>query len=120
MNPVAYCYLRENIRINHVEGRVVPVLGDNHDLAGEGFADRVIMGYVGTTDKFLVKAISLGRPGCIVYYHETCPIDLLPNRPLSRVSEATAGRRHEILGIREVKSYAPSTSHIVVEFRILD
>jgi tRNA G37 N-methylase Trm5 len=36
------------------------------------------------------------------------------------VSEAAAGRRHEILGMREVKSCAPSTSHVVVEFRILD
>jgi tRNA wybutosine-synthesizing protein 2 len=78
------------------------------------------MGYFGTTDQFLKKAISLGRPGCMIYYHETCPIDLLPDRPLSRVSEAATGRRHEILGMREVKSCAPSTSHVVVEFRILD
>jgi tRNA wybutosine-synthesizing protein 2 len=120
MNPLAYGYLKDNIVINHAEGRVVPFLGDNRDLPGERFADRVIMGYFGTTDQFLKKAISLGRPGCMIYYHETCPIDLLPDRPLSRVSEAAAGRRHEILGMREVKSCAPSTSHVVVEFRILD
>ena len=120
MNPLAYDYLKENIRMNHAEETVVPFLGDNRDLEGEGFADRVIMGYVGTTDKFLWKAISLGRPGCIVHYHEVCPIDLLPDRPLNRVSAAAAGRRLEILRMREVKSYAPSTSHVVVEFKILD
>ncbi|MDD1767756.1 MAG: class I SAM-dependent methyltransferase family protein [Methanomassiliicoccales archaeon] len=119
-NPLAYGYLEENIRLNGVEDCVVPILGDNRELEGEGIADRIIMGYVGTTHEFLGKAVGLARPGCTVHYHEVCPIDLLPDRPLKRVSSAAGGRRHEILGVREVKSYGPSTSHIVVDFRILD
>lgn len=120
INPLAHRYLQENIEINRVEGTVVPFLGDNRDLPGERFADRIVMGYVGTTEKFLDNAVRMARPGCMIHYHETCPINLLPDRPLARVARAAAGRKHETIGIREVKSYAPSTSHVVVDFRILD
>jgi tRNA wybutosine-synthesizing protein 2 len=115
VNPVAFSYLRENVALNRVEDVVEPVLGDNRDLPGEGFADRVLMGYVGTTHQFLPKAFQLVRPGGVIHYHETCPLDQWPARPLRRIAEAAAGRRYEIGHRGEVKSFAPSVSHYVVD-----
>ncbi|MBM4237654.1 MAG: class I SAM-dependent methyltransferase family protein [Euryarchaeota archaeon] len=120
INPLAHRYLKENLALNGVEGKVDPFLGDNRDLPGEAFADRVVMGYVGTTHEYLPKAMSLVRPGGVVHYHETCPIDLLPGRPIQRIAEAAAGREHRILTMREVKSYGPSTIHVAVEFELPD
>ncbi|MCU0860757.1 MAG: class I SAM-dependent methyltransferase family protein [Methanomassiliicoccales archaeon] len=120
INPVAYGYLVENISLNGVEGAVEPVLGDNRDLPGERLAHRVLMGYVGTTHEFLPKAFSMVRPGGVIHYHETCPIDEWPSRPLRRIGEAAGGRRWEAVHKGEVKSFAPSVSHYVVDVMVLD
>lgn len=120
LNPVAFSYLKENIALNNVQGVVEPRLGDNRELPGRGFADRVLMGYVGTTHEFLPKAFSLVRPGGTIHYHETCPIDEWPTRPLRRIAEAARGRRYEIGHKGEVKSFAPSVSHYVIDVAVLD
>jgi tRNA wybutosine-synthesizing protein 2 len=120
INPLAFSYLRENIALNSVEAKVEPVLGDNRILPGQAFADRVLMGYVGTTHEFLPKAFSLVRPGGTIHYHETCPINEWPERPLRRISDAAAGRRFHIGYKGEVKSFAPSVSHYVIDVTALD
>lgn len=117
LNEVAHGYLVENIALNKVEGRVEPILGDNRDLPGEGFADRVIMGYVKTTHEFLRTAFRLLRSGGVIHYHETCPNDLLPERPVQRLRDAARGGRVEVLRFKEVKSYSPGVSHVVVDAR---
>jgi tRNA wybutosine-synthesizing protein 2 len=120
INPVAFSFLQENVSLNAVGEAVEPVLGDNRDLPGEGFADRVLMGYVGTTHEFLPKAFSLTKPGGVVHYHETCPVDEWPQRPLRRIAKAAGKRSFEIGYKGEVKSFAPSVSHYVMDVRLLD
>ncbi len=119
LNPVSHAYLVENIGLNKVERVVEPILGDNRDLAGDGVADRVIMGYVKTTHEFLPTALRLLRDGGFIHYHETCPNDLLPARPLKRVVDAAAGRSVRVLRFKEIKSYAPGVSHVVVDAQVV-
>ena len=117
INPIAHSYLVQNIALNRVEKVVRPVLGDNRDLPGEGIADRVLMGYIGDVARFLPKAFALVKPGGVVHYHETCPIDEFPERPMARIEQASGGRKVEFLRKAEVKSYAPAISHYVIDFR---
>ena len=88
INPVAFGYLVENIGLNDVVDVVQPFLGDNRDLPGKHWADRVLMGYVGITEQFLPKAFELVKSGGVIHYHEVCPIDEFPERPLRRIAEA--------------------------------
>lgn len=118
INPSAYSFLVQNIKLNHAEQTVEPVLGDNRDLTGADMADRVIMGYVKTTHLFLPTAIRLLRSGGVLHYHETCPEELLPDRPLRRIAEAVQGCRTELLGLKRIKSYAPGVSHVVADVRV--
>ena len=118
LNPVAHSFLAENIRLNRVYGVVEPVLGDNRSLPGTDFADRVIMGYVKTTHEFLPTALRLVKSGGIIHYHETCPNELLPHRPVERISENAKGCKVEVERLKEIKSYAPGISHVVVDARI--
>jgi tRNA wybutosine-synthesizing protein 2 len=118
INPAAHRFLVQNVALNKVEKVVTPVLGDNRDLPGESIADRVIMGYVKTTHEFLPRAVTLVKDGGIIHYHETCPNDLLPGRPLQRLHEAVPQGRLEILRSKEIKSYAPGVSHVVVDARV--
>ncbi|NLK25362.1 MAG: class I SAM-dependent methyltransferase family protein [Euryarchaeota archaeon] len=120
INPLAHHYLVENIALNHVEDIVQPILGDNRDLPGEGFADRVMMGYVRTTHQFLEKAFSLVKPGGILHYQDTFPLAVYPQEAFKRLERASGGRRLEIAFSREVKSYSPGVSHMVLDVHVLD
>lgn len=119
LNPVSYGYLTENIGLNHAESVIEPVLGDNRTLEGESIADRVFMGYVKTTHEYLDTAFRLVKSGGVVYYHETCPCELLPGRPLERLRAANPRGSVDILRMRQVKSYSPGVSHVVVEARVV-
>ncbi len=119
INPEAVRFLRRNIELNRVVDRVAVFEGDNRDLPGEGFADRVVMGYVNVTWQFLPKAFSLVKKGGVIHYQDTFSIDRIPEGPMANLREGSGGRPFEVLGIREVKAYAPSISHMVVDVRAL-
>lgn len=119
-NPVAFRYLKENIAINRVEAIVEPILGDNREHCPENVADRVVMGYVGKTHLFLEKAFRIIKDEGTIHYHETCPEELLPERPVLRVKAAAERSSYEVIGtsLRKVKSYAPGVLHVVVDARV--
>jgi len=82
-------------------------------------ADRVVMGYVNITWQFLPKAFSLVKKGGIVHYQDTCSIDRIPYGLFENLRNGCGGRPFEVLGVREVKAYAPSISHMVVDVKVL-
>ncbi len=115
-NPESYRYLVDNVRGNGVGDVVVPMLGDCRSIPGEGFADRVLMGYVQKTSGFLPAALRMVRDGGVVHYHDT----FRTGEQLRRVGEIFSPLcDYELLGLREVKSFAPSVSHYVADVRIL-
>lgn len=121
LNPVSFGYLQENIHLNHVDDLIEPLLGDCAVVTPEGVADRVIMGYVGTTHHYLSNGIKALKPeGGILHYHETTPEKLLFERPVNRIQEAALqlGKKMEIIGTRRIKKYAPGVWHVVVDARI--
>jgi len=123
INPVSYDYLCENILLNHVEDIIVPVSGDCADVTPQGTADRVIMGYVGSTHHYLKQGImAIKKSGGILHYHETTPECLLFDRPVSRIRDAAEalGREVEIGECRRIKKYSPGIWHVVVDARIAD
>lgn len=119
INPVSVGYLKENAELNGVSDVVEIFHGDNRDLPGDGFADRVVMGYVNITWQFLPKAFSLVKPGGIIHYQDTCSIDRIPDGLMENIRKGSGGRPFEVLGVKEVKAYAPSISHMVVDVRVL-
>jgi tRNA wybutosine-synthesizing protein 2 len=119
-NPNAYHYLCQNIRLNHVEDIMQPVSGDCAKVTPEGVADRVIMGMVQVTDRYLLKGISALRPGGILHYHQTIPARMYPTAAIRDVTQAAEalGCRAEILGHVLVKKFSPGVVHAVVDARI--
>ncbi|MDR0778827.1 MAG: class I SAM-dependent methyltransferase family protein [Methanomassiliicoccaceae archaeon] len=117
-NPDSFHYLCENIRINDVEDIVTPILGDNRDLKIEG-ADRVIMGYVQRTSEFLEKAKEMIRSGGTIHYHDTFYVTEYRKRTDEILSHVFGHAGYKISEIREVKSFAPSVSHYVVDVIVL-
>ncbi|MCD1294653.1 class I SAM-dependent methyltransferase family protein [Methanocella sp. CWC-04] len=121
INPASYHYLCENARLNRVDGIVEPVHGDCRENTPEGEADRVIMGYVGTTQEFLPWGIKALKPGGILHYHETTPEKLMFDRPIGYIRDESErqGRSIEVLETIKVKKYSPGVWHVVVDAKIL-
>ncbi|MGQ3412708.1 class I SAM-dependent methyltransferase [Natrinema sp. LN54] len=138
INPTAFRYLLENAVLNDVGDRVDAYMTDCRDLAGEIEADRVVMGYYGSSDgssdddgspdhgartgeahDFLDDALAALVPGGVVHYHEATPEPRLWDRPLERLEAAgtAAGRELEVLEKRRVKSHSAGVAHVVVDAR---
>ncbi len=114
----AHSYLTSNVVRNGVEDVVRPLLGDCREVVPRGVADRVVMGYVGGTEDFLAVAMeALGPDGGVVHLHEKYGIEEVPERPMVAIEAAAADadRTARLLSWREVKSYAPSIVHAVLD-----
>lgn len=115
INPTAFEYLEETIRLNRVD-TVRPLFGDCRDIAPEGVADRVIMGYL-WGQEYLGKAMRVVCEKGLIHYHEACHREDVLTRPAESVKSAgrREGRRVRILATRRIKSYSPNTYHVVVD-----
>ena len=120
-NQLAYKYLCENIVLNHVTETVEPILGDNREVAPKNVANRVIMGYVKDTHKYLQTALdALYNKTGIIHYHEACPDELLPDKPIEKINKIAEKNKikAKILNFKKVKSYAPGVTHVVLDVKI--
>jgi len=120
-NPVAYNYLKENIVLNHVSDIVEPLKGDNREVLPKNIANRVVMGYIGGTEKFFSNALeSLKNNIGIIHFHEKYPEDIVLEKTIKNFDERAQkfNRAISLLDIRKVKSYAPGISHYVFDLKV--
>ncbi|MDR2624166.1 MAG: class I SAM-dependent methyltransferase family protein [Methanobrevibacter sp.] len=123
INEVAIDYLKENIKINKLNGVVHPIHGDINDVAVEFNEknlrfDRIIMNLPETAYKFLDLAISLIKnDGTIHYYEFGDDYDSIVNRVENMAIKHD--KNIEILDKRKVKSTGPRTWHIGVDVKIV-
>ncbi len=121
MDPEAHGWLVRNVARNGVGDVVEARLGDCREVAPEGVADRIVMGYVGGTEAFLDIAVrALDEEGGVVHLHNKYGLEEVPSSPMAAIEEAAArrGRTARMLGWREVKSYAPAVVHAVVDAEV--
>lgn len=119
-NKVAFDFLHQNIVLNNVTAIVEPRMGDNREVAPKNIADRVIMGYIGQTHKFLPTAIDCLNNTGIIHYHNTFSDEIVPEKPMKIIEKETnkKGCKAELLKYIHVKSYAPGISHYVFDIKI--
>ena len=74
VNPTAVRYMEENVRINRVYGKVIPLLGDSKDIINaqlQGTADRVLMPLPEKALEYLPYAVSaLKKYGGWIHYYD--------------------------------------------------
>ena len=118
INPVSYGYLNDNIELNEVEDVVETWNGDNRDFDKKNIADRVVMGYLHNTWKFLPKAIDLLEDGGTIHYHSLAKDKNYPKNVKKELKEHI-DKDFKIDDIRKIKSYAPHVFHVVVDVEVL-
>jgi tRNA (guanine37-N1)-methyltransferase len=115
-NTSAIDYLRENIRLNKVEGRVTALLGDCRKIAPKNIASRVIMNLPKSSGEFLDLAFDVIKKGVIHFYTLSEEKDLYNSKIefIKKMAEKK-GRKVEILNKRVVRPYSPYHYHVVID-----
>ena len=118
-NPIAFKYLRENIKLNKIKN-IIPILDDNRDkkLREEiPKVDRIIMGYIPATEKFLPVALNYIKNNGIINFHNTYKKEELwdfAEEQIRNIIESY-GFKLKILQKKKVKSFAPKIYHVVMD-----
>ncbi len=119
LNPDAHRYCVENVRLNKVEGKVVPLPGDVREVCPsmEGMFDRVVMPLPKGAYMFLDLAIKcLKRRGVIHFYHWAREPDLFSEAEgLLKKEAERQGCKVKIVGRRRVLPYAPRVWKVRVD-----
>jgi tRNA (guanine37-N1)-methyltransferase len=127
INPQAVNYMRENVRINRVFGKVVPLLGDAKEVVEERLlhvADRVIMPLPEKASEYLPCALlTLKKTGGLIHYYdfEYASKDLdAAEKVKLKVSEKlqSLGVNFQVLFDRVVRSTGPHWWQLVSDIRI--
>lgn len=122
INPDAYRYLVENIRLNKLEGKIIPVLGDVREKAPEFHrcCDRVVMPLPKGAYMFLDEALNcLAGKGVIHFYYWGGEEDAF-ERGYDLVQKAAErhGCATELLEARIVSPYAPRVYKVAIDVMV--
>jgi len=136
VNPYAYEYMNENVRLNRMEGRVIPILGDVREelkKSGlEGVADRVLMPLPEEAHSFLplaVRALKLDKEGAggVIHYYDVSTgrkgddLFVMPIKRVRGIISSVFGDslRLKIEEKRIVRSVAPRRYHVVLDLNLV-
>ncbi|HKZ95176.1 MAG TPA: class I SAM-dependent methyltransferase family protein [Candidatus Bathyarchaeia archaeon] len=125
VNPGAYEFLKKNIVVNRVVGKVTPVLGDARQVINErlvGVADRVVMNLPEKAIGYVDAACrALRSDGGIIHYYQFSNTPEPTETAKTRFAEAVeqSNRRlRKILGTRIVRGIAPFTYQVVIDAEV--
>ena len=124
INPEAVDLLKVNVRVNRVENRVFPILGDARQVSAtklKGTANRIIMNLPETAIEFVDAACQAIKPegGIIHFYSFVRSPNTISNQKLSLVQAIeNSGRKMGRYYSRNVRETAPYESQIVLDAKI--
>ncbi|OGI12406.1 hypothetical protein A3K64_01075 [Candidatus Micrarchaeota archaeon RBG_16_36_9] len=121
INSKAIEYLRRNAWLNNVENKIEVLQGDCREFTQllENTADRIIMGYLFDTEKYLPYAFKIAKKSTFIHFHRS-----VKEREIDKIKERIIkiGTKNKVkvkvLRITKVKSYAPKIWHVVYDLRI--
>jgi len=126
LNPDSYKSLVENIRINHLENKIVPINGNCKveviKLSESGIrADRVIMGVFPAPKEYIKEALTLvSNKGTMFHYEGVVEKDnyIALFEEFKEIAQKES-HKCELESHRFVKSYGPNLYHVVLDIFVL-
>ena len=127
VNPVAIQFMQENIRLNRVFGRVVPLLGDSKEIIQNHLqhcADRVLMPLPEKAFEYLPCAVSAFKPsGGWIHLHAFEHATKTENaaekvRQKAKETLEALGMHFEIPLVRVVRSTGPNWWQLVADVNV--
>jgi len=122
VNPHAIRYLEENVKLNRVEGKVIPILGDAATFTPPSLVDRVLMPLPLKAYSYLNHAVRIIKKGGTIHYYDVVvekggsPLEELKLRVTGRLREL--GVDAEVVFSRRMRSIAPRRSLAVLDVKV--
>ncbi len=124
INPDAHSLCIENVKLNKVEDRITPMLGDASDIIARelrGKADRVIMPLPERAKEYIEPAVAaLKDGGGMIHYFTHIGADSKKDAPKACAEEVEGlmKTRYKLEGVRVVKEVGPRFYQVVADLRI--
>lgn len=121
INPKAIKYLKRNAWLNGVEDKIEILQGDCRKFASylRDVANRVIMGYLFDTEKFLPHAFRIAKNNSMIHFHRAVKEEEIDRFKKRLIKIGIRNKVNlKVLRIVKVKSYAPKIWHIVYDMKI--
>ncbi len=119
INPIAYQYLIHNVKINRLEDRVSPRLGDSRIVHPFKSADRVVMGYLHNTIEYLPAAIETISPeGGVIHMHQALHPSVFDTIKATIVEMCRKAGYSSVITAHRVKMYARCIEHVVFDIHL--
>jgi tRNA (guanine37-N1)-methyltransferase len=115
INPDAHRYALENVKLNRLERKIEPILGDVRKISLGKF-DRIIMPLVEKAIEFLDVAFSNSKKGTIIHLYGLSNADL--DEKVKEISKAN-NVKYEIVKKQKVLPYAPRIDKVRLDIKIL-
>ncbi len=106
--------LRKNVWLNNVESKVEILEGDCRKFSNllEKTADRIVMGYLHDTEKFLPYALKIAKSGATMHMHRA-----VAEKGKAKFYNIFKKQKLKLLREVKVKSYAPGVWHMVFDLQ---
>ncbi|MHA1942834.1 MAG: class I SAM-dependent methyltransferase [Candidatus Thorarchaeota archaeon] len=119
INPEAFEFLIENIKLNELDNKVTAVLGDCREVHPTRVANRVVMGYLHDTISYLPAALeTLVDDGGVIHMHMSIP-EPETRRIIEEIEEISEGYGFQsATEIIHVKNYSPGIDHFVFDILV--
>lgn len=121
INNEAADFLGKNAFLNKVSDKAEILKGDCRNFADllENIADRIIMGCLFETEKFLPAALKMAKNSCIIHFHRNVEMEKIGEMKEKLAGIAAAnGCEIEFVNTVKVKSYAPKVWHVVMDLKV--
>lgn len=118
INPLAFEYMKENIRMNKVEGRMIPILGDVKEKCKDlyGKCDRIIMPLPHEAETFLPTALECLKPeGGFIHLYIIEKEENLKKRTEKIIKKI---KKKVEIKTNKVLPYAPRTNKYCIDIRL--
>jgi len=122
LNPVAYDYMVENIRINKAQTVIEPILGDvNKKAEGLPKCDRITMPLPKGAETFLETAFNSIKKNGIIHFYAFVDIENPFEQLEKKIFEIAlqCNKKVEIINKRIVRPFSPSKVQVVFDIKSL-
>ncbi len=118
LNPDAFKYLEENIRINKAQEAIIPVLGDVREkVKNLPLFDRVIMPLPKGGEDFLELAFERVKQGGVIHFYHFVPKEGAFEKTKQVIKEKACGKKVGIISMRRVRDFSPSMIQVVADIK---
>ena len=120
LNPAAHKYALENVKLNHLEKNIIPVLKDVRKVNEIGKVNRIIMPLVEKAIDYLDVAFSHSKKGTIIHLYGLSKEGNF--KDLEEKVEKIAEKhkiKYKICGMQDVLPYSPRVNKVRLDIKFL-